>query len=93
MLSAAYVFADDTQSEAEAYVQPEDEIQIFVSPDGSDSNNGSYSAPLKTINAGISRGSSELGKADGKTYYTGEAPELLLVMNAADGTIIRAANG
>lgn len=66
MLSAAYVFADGTQSEAEAYVQPENEIQIFVSPDGSDSNNGSYSAPLKTINAGISRGSSELGKADGK---------------------------
>ena len=40
------------------------------------------------------KGTSEyIGKADGKTYYTGEAPELLLVMNAADGTIIRAANG
>ena len=40
------------------------------------------------------KGTSEyIGKADGKTYYTSEAPELLLVMNAADGTIIRAANG
>ena len=40
------------------------------------------------------KGTSEyIGEADGKTYYTSEAPELLLVMNAADGTIIRAANG
>ena len=29
-----------------------------------------------------------IGKEDGKPYYESEAPEVLLVMNAMDGTVI-----
>ena len=33
-----------------------------------------------------------IGKEDGKSYYASKAPEVLLVMNAMDGTVIDAAN-
>ncbi len=76
LFSAAYAFAEDISAQGdnaaedsareESYVQPADEIQIFVSPDGSDSNSGSYSAPLKSISAGISLGASTLASSGDK---------------------------
>lgn len=33
-------------------------------------------------------GAEYIGKEDGKPYYESEAPEVLLVMNAMDGTVI-----
>lgn len=33
-----------------------------------------------------------IGKEDGETYYISESPEVLLVVNAADGTVINATN-
>ena len=39
------------------------------------------------------KGSSEyVGKENGKTYYMSEQPEILLVINAVDGTIINETN-
>ena len=52
--------------EEDVYVAPENEIQIFVSPDGSDSNTGTYYSPLKTIPAGIAMGISARSSAKGK---------------------------
>lgn len=55
------------QPQEDKYIAPENEIQIFVSPDGNDSGSGAYESPLKTINAGIALAISKKASAGGKT--------------------------
>lgn len=56
----------EAENASDNYVVPENEIQIFVSPNGSDSNAGTYQLPLKSITAGIAKGISAMGSANGK---------------------------
>lgn len=109
-LSVGYAFAEETASvqeqtqQEEQYTAPENEVQVFVSPDGNDSNSGTYESPVKTINAGISKGLSAKSSSDGKTvsvnlrggdYYISDTIKLSGNMSGTTSApfVIRGYNG
>ncbi len=99
------VQTDSEQSDeavTEEYTSPENEVQIFVSADGNDSNPGTYQQPLKTISAGISKAISAKDSAKGKTvsvnikggdYYIDDTIELNVSGTKENPFIIRGVKG
>lgn len=93
---------NEKQQPADSYVAPENELQIFVSPDGNDGNPGSYQQPLKSITAGITKAALEKEHVKGKTvsvnifggdYYINDTIKLNVSGTKENPFIIRGVKG
>ena len=90
---------DSQETEAEV---PSDELRIYVSTDGSDLNDGSFQNPLKTISAGITKGSELKSSNPNKTvsvnirggeYYVKQGFQITTSGTKEHPFIIQAYNG